>query len=311
MKSVSGKVAFITGGAGGIGLGLAKVLRRAGMQVAISYRRAEQLEQARSDGLDADVFAVRLDVTDRDAMARAAREIVAKFGKIHVLVNNAGVSVFGPTDEATYDDYDWIMGVNFGGVVNGLVTFIPYLKAHGEEGHIVNVASMAAFLPGPQAGIYTASKFAVRGLTESLRDNLAPYGIGVSLMAPALVRSNAFESALRRPPEFSNTKFPASATVAEQMRAVFEAGMDPTEVGEKMLRGILNDDLYILTHPENKDEYEELYRAVLAAWPDEPIDPRRQAIEDMRRRARIEARTRRTGIDDLTVERPGSSVERP
>ncbi|MFX8895304.1 SDR family oxidoreductase, partial [Acinetobacter baumannii] len=92
MRTVSGKVAFITGGAGGIGLGLAKVLRRAGMHVAVSYRRPEQLEQARSEGLDPDVFAVRLDVTDRDAMAAAAREIVARFGKLHVLVNNAGVS---------------------------------------------------------------------------------------------------------------------------------------------------------------------------------------------------------------------------
>ena len=95
-------------------------------------------------------------------------------GPVHILVNNAGVSVFGPTDEASYADYDWIMGVNFGGVVNGLVTFIPRIKAQGPGGHIVNVASMAAYLSGPQAGIYTASKFAVRGLTECLRFNLAP-----------------------------------------------------------------------------------------------------------------------------------------
>ncbi len=301
MKDVAGKSAFITGGAGGIGLGLAKVLRRAGMRVAISYRRPEQLERARSEGgLPADVLAIQLDVTDREAMADAARELVARLGKLHVLVNNAGVSVFGPTDEATYDDYDWIMGVNFGGVVNGLVTFIPCLKSHGEGGHIVNVASMAAFLPGPQAGIYTASKFAVRGLTECLRDNLAPYGIGVSLMAPALVKSNAFESALRRPAQFANTKFPASRAVADQMRAVFEVGMDPVEVGEKMLRGIQRNDLYILTHPENKSEYEELTRAVLDAWPNEPVDPRRQVIEDMRRQARIDALNRPTRIDDLT-----------
>ena len=101
--------------------------------------------------------------------------------------------------QASYADYDWIMGVNFGGVVNGLVTFIPRLKAQGEGGHIVNVASMAAYLSGPQAGIYTASKFAVRGLTECLRYNLAPHGIGVSLMCPGLTRTNAWDSALRRP----------------------------------------------------------------------------------------------------------------
>ncbi len=308
MLDVAGKTAFITGGAGGIGLGIAKVLCRAGMRVAISYRRPEQLEQARREaGLGTDVLAIQLDVTDREAMTAAARELVARLGKLHVLVNNAGVSVFGPTDEATYDDYDWIMGVNFGGVVNGLVTFIPHMKAHGEGGHIVNVASMAAFLPGPQAGIYTASKFAVRGLTECLRDNLAPYNIGVSLMAPALVKSNAFESALRRPARFSNTRFPASQTVADQMRAVFEVGMDPMEVGEKMLRGIRRNDLYILTHPENRDEFEELHRAVLEAWPNEPVDPRRQVIEDLRRQARLDARSRPTRIDDLAG-KPGGGA---
>ena len=120
---------------------------------------------------------VELDVTDRARWA-AWRTTV---GPVHILVNNAGVSVFGPTDEASYADYDWIMGVNFGGVVNGLVTFVPRIKAQGQGGHVVNVASMAAYLSGPQAGIYTASKFAVRGLTECLRYNLAPYGIGVSL----------------------------------------------------------------------------------------------------------------------------------
>ncbi len=158
---------------------------------------------------------------------------------------------------------------------------------------------MAAFLPGPQAGIYTASKYAVRGLTECLRDNLAPYNIGVSLMTPALVRTNAFESALRRPERYSDTRFPASAEVAEQMRAVFDVGMDPVEVGEKMLKGIERNDLYILTHPENKDEFEALQQTILEAWPTEPVDPRREAIEELRRRAKLDAQTRVSRIDDL------------
>jgi NAD(P)-dependent dehydrogenase (short-subunit alcohol dehydrogenase family) len=305
MNELTGKTAFITGGAGGMGLGIAKVLKAAGMRVAVSYRRPEQWTQAQAEFGNAghDVHAIRLDVTDRSAMARAAEEIDAVFGKLHVLVNNAGVSVFGPTDEATYDDYDWIMGVNFGGVVNGLVSFIPRIKAHGEGGHIVNVSSMAAFLPGPQAGIYTASKFAVRGLTECLRDNLAPYNIGVSLMTPALVRTNAFESALRRPARYSNTRFPASAEVAEQMRAVFEVGMDPVEVGEKMLRGIRRNDLYILTHPENKDEFQALQQVILDTWPNEPVDPRREAVEEMRRRAKHDAQTRASQISDLITKR--------
>jgi NAD(P)-dependent dehydrogenase (short-subunit alcohol dehydrogenase family) len=303
MQNLKGRTAFVTAGAGGLGLGLAKACLHAGMKVAISYRRTEQLEEAQRElaATGHAVHGVQMDVTDRAAVARAADEIEAALGKVHLLINNAGVSVFGPTDEATYDDYDWIMGVNFGGVVNVLVTFIPRIKAHGEGGHIVNVASLAAFLPGPQAGIYTASKFAVRGLTECLRDNLAPHGIGVSLMAPGLVRSHAYESALRRPTRFSNTVFPAGAAVAEQLGPLFEAGMDPLEAGNLVLEGVRRNDLHILTHPENKDEFRDLCTSVLAAWPKGPVDPRRQAIEEQRRAARRDAQTRPVGVDDLTT----------
>ena len=181
----TGKTAFITGGVSGIGLGLAQAFSNAGMDLILTYRNdahrvaAERWFAERGRAMPR---FVTLDVTDRARWAALA----ASVGPVHVLVNNAGVSVFGPTDEASYGDHDWIMGVNYGGVVNGLVSFIPRMKAHGQGGHIVNVASMAAFCAGPQAGIYTASKFAVRGLTESLRYNLAAYGIGVSLMCPAL-----------------------------------------------------------------------------------------------------------------------------
>jgi NAD(P)-dependent dehydrogenase (short-subunit alcohol dehydrogenase family) len=309
MKDFQGKGAFITGGTSGIGLSIAKVFAAAGMKVAISYRREQQRDVALAELRAAGhaVHAIKLDVSDRTQMARAAAEAEQALGKVHVLVNNAGVSVFGPTDEATYDDYDWIMGVNFGGVVNGLVEFIPKLKAHGEGGHIVNVASMAAFLPGPQAGIYTASKFAIRGLTECLRDNLMPHNIGVSLMAPALVKSNTYESALHRPEKFANTNWAASREVADSLKGLFEFGMDPVEVGRKVLRGIERNDLYILTHPENKDEFRELCDEVLAAWPDEPIPPERQAIEDQRRAAKRAAREKTIGVGDLAVTKPDAN----
>lgn len=305
MKDFKGKGAFITGGVSGIGLGIAKVFADAGMKVAISYRREDHLNAALGHfkAKNQEVFPIRLDVSDRKQMARAAVEAEMMLSKVHVLVNNAGVSVFGPTDEATYDDYDWIMGTNFGGVVNGLVEFIPKIKSHGEGGHIVNVASMAAFLPGPQAGIYTASKFAVRGLTECLRDNLAPHHIGVSLMTPALVKSNTWESALNRPSQYANTKWSASREVATQLKDLFEFGMDPVTVGQKVLRGIERNDLYIITHPENKDEFRELCDEVLAAWPDEPVDPQRQKIEDQRRAAKKAAREKIIGVGDLSVKR--------
>ena len=148
---------------------------------------------------------VPLDVADRAAWAAARETVEREFGKLHILVNNAGISVFGPMDRATYADWDWILGVNLGGVINGLATFLPHMEAHGETGHVVNVASMAAFLAGPQAGIYTTSKFAVRGLTESLRYTLAPTALGVSLMCPGLIDTNAYASALKRPAEYAES----------------------------------------------------------------------------------------------------------
>jgi NAD(P)-dependent dehydrogenase (short-subunit alcohol dehydrogenase family) len=295
-----GKTAFITGGVSGIGFGIARAFSDAGMDVILSYRNeayrgaAEEwfAERGRSARF------VKLDVTDRAGFAAAA----AGAGKVHVLVNNAGVSVFGPTDEASYADYDWIMGVNFGGVVNGLVAFLPGMKAHGEGGHVVNVASMAAFCAGPQAGIYTASKFAVRGLTESLRYNLAPYGIGVSLMCPGLTRTNAWDSALKRPEGFAESGFaPPDRGELEQFGTAFDLGMDPLEVGEKTLAGMTANQGLILTHPDHREDIEEICRTTLAALPDEPIPEGRAEIERLRREANRAAEAgMKIGIGDLT-----------
>jgi len=176
------------------------------------------------------------------------------------------------------------MGVNFGGVVNGLISFLPGMKAHGEGGHVVNVASMAAYLSGPQAGIYTASKFAVRGLTESLRYNLAPHAIGVSLMCPGLTRTNAWTSALKRPDDFGDTGFaPVDADELEQFGTAFELGMDPLEVGQKTLAGMIANNGLILTHGEFAEDFSEIYQTSLDALPDEEIPEGRLHIERLRR----------------------------
>ncbi len=233
----TGMTALITGGVSGIGFGIARAFSAAGIELILTYRdegyRTAAARWFTDNGRAAPRFA-RLDVTDRAAWAQLAEEV----GPVHILVNNAGVSVFGPTDEASYADYDWIMGVNFGGAVNGLVSFVPKIKALGTAGHIVNVASMAAYLSGPQAGIYTASKFALRGLTECLRYNLAPYGIGVSLMCPGLTKTHAWDSALKRPARFAESGFaPPDRAELETFGAAFDAGMDPLEVGEKTLAG--------------------------------------------------------------------------
>jgi NAD(P)-dependent dehydrogenase (short-subunit alcohol dehydrogenase family) len=299
--NVQGKTALITGGVSGIGFGVARAFSTAGIDLILTYRnaayRAEVEAWFKQHGHNRPRF-LELDVTDRARWA----EIGAEAGPVHILVNNAGVSVFGPTDEASHADYDWIMGVNFGGVVNGLVTFVPRIKAQGEGGHIVNIASMAAYLSGPQAGIYTASKFAVRGLTECLRMNLAPYGIGVSLVCPALTRTNAWDSALKRPAEFADSGFaPVDRAALERFGTAFEGGMDPLEVGEKVLAGMRENRGLIFTHPEFAEDFREIYEDSVNALPDEEAPPERLEIERLRRAAnRAAAEGKVISIDDLT-----------
>ena len=300
-----GRVAFVTGAVTGIGLGVAQAFADAGMRLALSYRdegdKARAAQWFADKGYEQPLF-VKLDVTDRARFAQVADEVVAHFGEVHVLVNNAGVSVFGPTDEASYADYDWIMGVNFGGVVNGLVSFLPGIKASQGRRHVVNIASMAAFLPGPQAGIYTASKFAVRGLTESLRYNLAPHGIGCSLCCPALTRTNAWTSALKRPEGMGDSGFPeVSRDQLAQFGTAFEEGMDPYEVGSKVLAGMTEQRGLILTHPEHGPDFEEIHAAIMAALPVEDAPPGRLHIEELRRKAMRDAEAGLViKLDDLT-----------
>ncbi len=301
-----GRVAFITGAVTGIGLGTAQAFADAGMRLALSYRneddRAATAEWFASKGYEQPLFC-KLDVMDRARFAEVADEVAAHFGEVHVLVNNAGVSVFGPTDEASYDDFDWIMGVNFGGVVNGIVSFLPKIKAASGRRHVTNIASMAAFLPGPQAGIYTASKFAVRGLTELLRYNLAPHGIGCSLCCPALTRTNAWASAHKRPDSFADAGFaPPKEGELEQFGTAFEQfGMDPYIVGSKILAGMTAQDGLILTHPEHAVDFAEEYMKQVRALPVEECPPGRAHIENLRRKAMHDAEAGiRTEMDDLT-----------
>lgn len=138
MQNLGGKTAFVTGGARGIGLGIAKALLGAGMKVTIADIRQDHLDAATAELAGGEnVLALKLDVTDRAAYAAAADATEAKFGKIHVLINNAGVAVVGPSKLATFSDWDWVLGVNLGGTVNGIVTMLPRILAHGEGGHVV------------------------------------------------------------------------------------------------------------------------------------------------------------------------------
>jgi NAD(P)-dependent dehydrogenase (short-subunit alcohol dehydrogenase family) len=291
VKEVSGKVAFITGGGSGIGLGMARVFSAAGMKVVIADVRQDHLDDAvkqlKAAGREA--HAIRLDVSDREAMERAAAETVRVFGKVHLVCNNAGVSIFGPMDQATYDDWDWMMSVNFNGVVNGVMSFVPKIKAHGEGGHIVNTSSMAGIIVGPGMGLYSASKFAVRGLSESLRYDLAPHRIGVSVLFPGFVRSNIHEAVLSRPEQLAHSGYHVGPEDIKRLDQVLSCGMAPDEVAERVLRGIRRNDLYLFTHAEFRDELRQMFDQMLAALPDEPPDPARMAMEDFRRARKADA----------------------
>src|SRR5580658_10876758 len=208
MQDLPGKTAFVTGGASGIGLGIAKALLGAGMNVVIADIREDHLAAAQAElGSPQRVLALKLDVTNRSDYARAADAAEARFAKIHILCNNAGVAVVGPTELATYADWDWVMGVNLGGTINGIVTILPRMQKHGEGGHIVNTASMSGLMPHPGATIYGTSKGAVVSMIECMRAELEPQGIICSAFCPGAVQSDIAEASKTRPAKLADTGY--------------------------------------------------------------------------------------------------------
>ncbi|MBX9664979.1 SDR family NAD(P)-dependent oxidoreductase [Novosphingobium sp.] len=266
MQNLPGKTAFITGGASGIGLGIAKALLGAGMNVTIADIRDDHLAAAEAELAGGDrVLALKLDVTDRAAFAAAADAAEAKFGKIHILCNNAGVAVVGPTELATFADWDWVMGVNLGGTINGIVTVLPRILAHGEGGHIVNTASMSALVPVGGTTIYSSGKAAVTAMMECMRPELESRGVICSAFCPGAVQSNIAEAGKTRPADLAETGY----AEADKRRAsggnFMHLYQTKEEVGERVLQGILNDELYILTHSEFLDGVRERGEATTAA----------------------------------------------
>jgi len=271
MQDLPGKTAFVTGGASGIGLGIAKALLGAGMNVVIADVQDAHLQSAQGElGLPDRVLALKLDVTNRIDFARAADAAEERFGKIHILCNNAGVAVVGPTDLATYADWDWVMGVNLGGTINGIVTILPRIQRHREGGHIVNTASMSGLVPHPGATIYGTSKGAAVHMIECMRAELEPQGIICSAFCPGAVQSNIADAARTRPAELANTGYAEADRRRQQGGNFFHLYRTKEEVGERVLQGILNDELYIMTHSEFRQGIEARTEAMRAAVPDLP-----------------------------------------
>lgn len=250
MDELSGKVAFITGSAGGIGLGIARACAGAGMRVVVSDVDEVTLEQSAAElkATGADVMTVPLDVTDRDGWARAARDVPAAVGPVQLLVNNAGVSTNGMLfDKIGPQLWDQVISINLTSVYNGVHYFLDGMRAAG-GGHIVNTSSMGGLIGLPGLSPYSATKAGVVALSESLRAELADHGIGVSVLCPGGVRSRLWRTS-RAVRGLSDTDVPPDDISGQSATA----SMMPEEVGRRVLDAVLANEPYIITHPDLRD----------------------------------------------------------
>lgn len=256
MQDFANQIAFITGGASGAGLGQAQVFGRAGAKVVIADIRAEAIEQAlaslRAEGITA--HGLVLDIMDRAAYARAADEVEAVFGAPPTLLfNTAGVNSFGPVENTSYDDFDWIVGVNLGGVINGMVTFVPRMIKSGKPGHIVTTSSLGGLMGSALAAPYSAAKAAVINLMESYRQGLEKHQIGVSVLCPANIKSNIAEASRLRPARFGQSGYVENEDSIASLHSIHQHGMDPVELAQHVKRAIEANQFYVIPYPEAKD----------------------------------------------------------
>lgn len=287
-----GRTAFITGGASGAGLGQAKVFGRAGCKVCIADIRGDAVEAAlaelRGEGIEC--HGIVLDITDREAFVRAADEAERTLGPVTMLFGTAGVSIFGPLERATYADYDWIFGVNLGGVVNLMQTFVSRMIAHGQGGHIVNTASLGAFFANSGSGIYSASKFAVHGITMAMRDALKDHGIGVSVLCPANIKSNIAESVSTRPAKYAESGYAVDEREIAALHEIYSQGMEPEELAGHVKAAIEENRFYVIPYPEARPMLETTFQQVLDALPPAESDQEGQAKRRKAMMKYIEAR---------------------
>ncbi len=298
MIDFAGRTAFVTGGANGVGIGIVRNLLEAGAKVAIADIRQDAIDKALSSLDNREVMGVQLNVMDRDGFRQAADRVEAEFGPVSLLFNNAGINLFQTIEDSSYDDWDWVLGVNLHGVINGVQTFAPRMKERAlsgevKGGHITNTASMASFIASGAPGIYNTSKFAVRGLTYSLRHSMYQYGIGVSAVHPGLVKSYIYASDDVRPDALKGAMKPVDRSAVDRLEGIHEYGMEPDVIGARILEGIRENRANIFTHPDHREEVAELFDEILADYRDYPPDPghdQRVAFEKIRRDNFVETR---------------------
>jgi len=268
---LKGKTAFITGGGSGIGLAMAEAFGRAGMSVMLADVDEGALNAAveRLEGLQIRAASVRCDVTERAAVEAAAARTVETFGKVHVVCNNAGVGAGGPLDQIAHADWDWVMAVNVMGVVYGLESFLPHIRAHGEGGAFVNTASMAGMVSAPGMEPYSATKFAVVAMSEGWAEQLAPENIGVSVLCPGFVKTRIDQSGRARGEKFGGPK----ALGPVDVNGPVQNGIDPGRVGERVREALERGERYIFTHPDMRPAIEMRFQRIMAGFDDAAASP--------------------------------------
>lgn len=270
MSRFAGRVAFITGAASGAGFGQALVFGRAGARIAVADVREAAVEDAvtrlRAEGIEA--WGVPLDVTDRAAYAAAADAVESHFGDpVTLLFNTAGVNGFGSAETLTFADYDWLLGVNLGGVVNGMVTFVPRMIEAGQGGHVASVASVGGFEGGLMTAPYSAAKAGVISLMESYSKVLPRHGIGVTVLCPANIRSSIATSHELRPDGGVATGIRTDERFVSALTEVYRHGMDPEALALHLKRAMEAGELYAIPYPEVREDLERKFGSVLDAVP--------------------------------------------
>ena len=280
MQDLTGKVAFITGGASGIGLGMARAFLAEGMKVALADWNEQHIAQAKEQlaGNNAAHF-IKANVADRDSLRAAAQETLDAFGRIHVLCNNAGVNGGGTAASEDFDDWDRAIAVNLGGVVNGTKIIVPIIRAQGEGGHVVNTSSMAGVGPLPGLAAYSTAKYAVRGFSESLRMQLAPKGIGVSCLFPGATRT-ALVPLPEDDPE--RIKEEGAPQFLKDLWDAMRGAIDPYDTGKAVVEAIKANRFYVFTNREFLEEVKQRHREIEDAFPADEPTPGRIKFETMR-----------------------------
>lgn len=280
MEHLTGRVAFITGGASGIGLGMARAFLEEGMKVAIADWSDDYIAKAREQFSGSNgVHFVKTDVADRQSLRDAAGETLEVFGKIHVLCNNAGVNGGGTAASENFEEWDRAIAINLGGVINGTKIITPVIRRQGEGGHVVNTSSMAGVVPLPGLGAYSTAKYAVRGFSESLRMQLAKEGIGVSCLFPGATRT-AIVPLPEDDPE--NIKEEGAPPFLKDLWDAMRGAIDPYDTGKAVVAAIKENRFYVFTNREFLEEVKQRHREIEEAFPEDEPTPGRVKFETMR-----------------------------